>query len=138
MKSVILEIAARNLLPLLLLFAVFLLVRGHNEPGGGFAAGMVAAASAGLYLFTEGVKQARILLPTSTENIMILGLGLVLGTGIWGLANGGTFLEAGWYTAQLPIVGELSFGTPYLFDAGIALLAFGALTEALMAMAEEE
>ena len=59
MKPLILPTAARFLLPLLLLFSAFLLLRGHNAPGGGFAAGLVAAAAFALYAIATDVRAAR-------------------------------------------------------------------------------
>ena len=59
MTSSILQTATRVLMPLLLLFAVFLLLRGHNEPGGGFVGGLVVAASFVLYSIAFGVDAAR-------------------------------------------------------------------------------
>ena len=58
MTSPIFRTAARVLMPLLLLFAAFLLLRGHNEPGGGFVAGLVAAAAFSLYAMAYGVERA--------------------------------------------------------------------------------
>jgi L-alanine-DL-glutamate epimerase-like enolase superfamily enzyme len=56
MNSLILRTAARYLLPLLILFSIFLLFRGHNEPGGGFVAGLVAAAAFALYALAADVE----------------------------------------------------------------------------------
>ena len=57
--SPIFRTAARLLMPLLLLFSVFLLLRGHNEPGGGFVGGLVAAAAFALYAIAFGTRRAR-------------------------------------------------------------------------------
>ena len=59
MISLILRTATRYLLPLLLLFSIFLLLRGHNEPGGGFVAGLVAATAFALYALSTNVAAAR-------------------------------------------------------------------------------
>lgn len=59
MHSLILRTAGHFLLPLLLLFSVFLLLRGHDEPGGGFIGGLVAAAAILLYLFSMDTESAR-------------------------------------------------------------------------------
>ena len=62
MHSLILSTATRYLLPLLLMFSIFLLLRGHNEPGGGFTGGLVAAAALVLYGLALGLRPARQLL----------------------------------------------------------------------------
>ncbi len=59
MTSLILSTATRYMLPLLLLFSIFLLLRGHNEPGGGFVGGLVAAAAFALYAIAFDVATAR-------------------------------------------------------------------------------
>ena len=59
MRSLILTTATRYLLPLMLLFSVFLLFRGHHDPGGGFIGGLVASAAFALYGFAYGMPEAR-------------------------------------------------------------------------------
>ncbi|MFH1085957.1 MAG: MnhB domain-containing protein, partial [Chloroflexota bacterium] len=59
MTSLILRTMARYLLPLSLMFSIFLFLRGHNEPGGGFVAGLVAAAAFALYAIAYGSAAAR-------------------------------------------------------------------------------
>ena len=59
MTSLILRTTARYLMPLLLIFSVFLFWRGHNQPGGGFAGGLVAAASFALLSIAYGALEAR-------------------------------------------------------------------------------
>ena len=62
-------------MPLLLLFSVFLLLRGHNEPGGGFVGGLVAAAAFALYVIAFGVERARQAL--LVKPLTLLGAGLL-------------------------------------------------------------
>jgi multicomponent Na+:H+ antiporter subunit B len=57
MTSLILKTTARFLMPFLLLFSVFLFLRGHNEPGGGFTGGLVAAAAFALYSIAFGAEK---------------------------------------------------------------------------------
>ena len=79
LTSPIFRTAARLLMPLLLLFAVFLLLRGHNEPGGGFVGGLVAAAAFALYAIAYGVDRARRAL--LVKPLTLLGVGPVDRTG---------------------------------------------------------
>ena len=76
--SLILRVAARVLVPLLLLFSLFMLLRGHNLPGGGFVGGLVAASAFVLYVLTAGVQASRKVL--RVEPHTLLGLGLVCAT----------------------------------------------------------
>ena len=69
MTSIILRLTARVLLPMLLVFSVFLFARGHNEPGGGFVAGLVAAAAWALYAVAYDAAEAGRLVGRRTEEI---------------------------------------------------------------------
>jgi multicomponent Na+:H+ antiporter subunit B len=121
--SLILRSATRYLLPLLLLFSVFLLLRGHQEPGGGFAGGLVASAAFVLYSIAHGVAAARRSLPLPPG--MLIGLGLLLAgaSGVLALALGQPLLTAQWSAWPIPILGEA--GTPLVFDAGVFLTVAG-------------
>ena len=76
MNSPIFRTAARLLMPLLLLFSVFLLFRGHNQPGGGFVGGLIAAAAFALYAIAFGVQRARQAL--LVRPMTLLGAGLLI------------------------------------------------------------
>src|SRR3972149_8760987 len=76
MRSFFLSTAIRLLLPLLLIFSVFLLLRGHNEPGGGFVGGLVASSAIVLYALAEGVGKARRLL--NIEPRLLIGGGILV------------------------------------------------------------
>ena len=78
--TIILNTAARFLMPLQLMFSIFLLLRGHDEPGGGFIAGLVAAGAFTLYLFAFGVSATKEVL-RMVDPRRRLGLAYV---GAWG------------------------------------------------------
>jgi multicomponent Na+:H+ antiporter subunit B len=124
MTSSILQTATRFLMPLLLLFAVFLLLRGHNEPGGGFVGGLVVAAAFVLYAIAYGVSASRRAL--LVEPSMLLGVGLLVaaGSGMPAVLFGLPFMTAAWTTVG---VGPLTFGvgTPLVFDLGVFLAVIG-------------
>ncbi len=136
MDSVILRTATRYLLPLLLLFSLFALLRGHNEPGGGFVGGLVASTAFVLYAIGCGVKSARELLMISPRRLIGVGL-LVAGvSGIIGLLASGVFMAAQWSDRGFPVVGKL--GTPLLFDIGVYLVVVGVTLTIIFALAEVE
>ena len=82
MTSSILQTATRFLMPLLLLFAVFLLLRGHNEPGGGFVGGLVVAAAFVLYSIAYGVSASRRALLVEPSTLLGAGLLVAAGSGV--------------------------------------------------------
>ena len=91
--SPIFRTAARLLMPLLLLFAVFLLLRGHNEPGGGFVGGLVAAAAFALYAIAFGVQRARQALLVNPLTLLGTGLLIALASGLPASASRAAILD---------------------------------------------
>lgn len=136
MRSLILAAATRVVFPLLLLFSVFLLFRGHNEPGGGFVGGLVAATAYALLALTGGVPAARRVLPARPEVLIGTGLLAALASGLVGLAAGRPFLTGLWGDVSLPVVGKP--GTPVLFDAGVYLTVVGVVLLILFTLQEED
>ena len=136
-RSVILRITARVLLPLLLLFSVFVFIRGHNEPGGGFVGGLVAAAAWALYAIAYSPSEARRALRVDPLLLIGLGLLLALAAGLLGLMETGAFLAALWTEAHVPGLGSVSLGTPVLFDLGVYLVVLGVTLTMILSLAEE-
>jgi multicomponent Na+:H+ antiporter subunit B len=122
-RPVILATTTRMLLPLMLLFSLFLLLRGHNEPGGGFVGGLVAASSFLLYALANGVSRARRALGVEPRTLVVVGLSLALGAALLGPLTGQPLLTALWLGVPLPVVGKV--GTPILFDLGVYLVVLG-------------
>jgi len=136
MDSVVLRTAIRYLLPLLLLFSVFALLRGHNEPGGGFVGGLVASSAFALYAIAYDVERARQLLPGSPRRLIGLGLLVAALSGMIGVLAGEPFMTAQWDNRPIPVIGKL--GTPLLFDIGVYLTVIGVVLTIIFALAEEE
>ena len=135
MTSSILQTAVRLLMPLLLLFAVFLLLRGHNQPGGGFVGGLVVAASFVLYSIAFGVDAARRALLVRPSTLLGIGLLVALISGLPALVAGRAFMTALWTT-----VGEgsmaIAVGTPLVFDVGVFLAVIGVVSTIVFTLAE--
>jgi multicomponent Na+:H+ antiporter subunit A len=129
--SSIFRTAARLLMPLLLLFSVFLLLRGHNEPGGGFVGGLVAAAAFALYSIAFGVERARKALLVRPLTLLGAGLLAALLSGLPGVLQGRPFLSALWAP------GPMAVGTPALFDVGVFLVVAGVVLMMVFSLAEE-
>jgi len=91
MHSVILATAIRLLLPLMLLFSLFLLLRGHNEPGGGFVGGLVVAAAFALFTLAHGEKEGRRMLRVDPLRLVASGLLVALVSGLLPMLGGCRF-----------------------------------------------
>ena len=129
--SPIFRTAARLLMPLLLVFAVFLVLRGHNEPGGGFVGGLVAAAAFALYGIAFGVHRARQALLVKPMTLLGAGLLIALVSGLPAVLRGQPFLGAWWPP------GPVAIGTPALFDLGVFLVVAGVVLMMIFTLAEE-
>jgi len=134
--SLILRVATRVLVPLLLLFSVFLLLRGHNLPGGGFVGGLVAASAFVLYVLAAGVHEAQAVLRVFPHTLLGAGLGCAYGAGVLALVLGEPFLTGLWLDLHLPVLGELHVGSTLLFDIGVMLVVVG--TVLLMVFSVED
>jgi multicomponent Na+:H+ antiporter subunit B len=133
--SLILLTATRYLVPVLLLFSIFLLTRGHNEPGGGFVGGLVAAAAFALYAIAHTVHQARRLLRFPPRIFMGTGLLIAVASGLVPLLFGQPFLTGIWSEVDLPVLGKI--GTPGIFDIGVYFAVLGVILQIIFELMEE-
>ena len=138
MTSLILQTTARYLLPLLLLFSVFLFGRGHNEPGGGFVAGLVAAAPFALYSIAFGAPTTRRVLRVDPRWLIAIGLALALFAALWGALAGRALMTGLWGHVTLPGLGRVDVGTPVLFDLGVYLGVLGVALTIILALEEAD
>jgi multicomponent Na+:H+ antiporter subunit B len=136
LTSLLLRTAARLLMPLLLVFAVFLLLRGHNEPGGGFVAGLVVAMALVLHAVSFGVPASRRVLMVDPSRLLGAGLLVALASGFPATLQGRPFMRAVW--TRLPTGGAaVDVGTPLLFDLGVCLVVIGFVLTIVFTLAED-
>lgn len=123
MSTLIFRTIAPLLTVVMLVFSVFVLLRGHNEPGGGFIGGLVAAAAIAIYGIARGDYAARRAL--RLDPLAIAGAGLMLAalSGLISLPLDLPFLTGLWSE-----YGEVTVSTPTLFDIGVYLVVFGTLS----------
>lgn len=139
MKSVILSTATRVLVPVILALSLFVFWRGHNDPGGGFIGGLLAATAFALLEKAEGIAAARRALRFRPESIAAVGLGCALASGLWGGLSYDIFLKGVWPFTTLDAAGEkhgLPLGSIPLFDFGVYLVVLGTVTAILFAIEE--
>lgn len=134
-RSILLPVATRYLMPLLLVFSIFLLIRGHNEVGGGFVGGLVASSALMLYGIAISPEALRKLLPVSPERLVAAGLCVAFLSGLISVFAGKPFMTGLWLETEIPVIGKV--GTPLLFDVGVYLLVIGIVIWILLTFAEE-
>ena len=135
MQSMILSYATRTIMPLLLLFSVFLLLRGHNLPGGGFVGGLIGASAFVMYAISEGVEQSQRVLRLDPRRLMGAGLLVAIGAGLTGIVVGKQFFEGIWPGLVLPVIGKI--GTPLVFDVGVFMVVIGFVLTVVYSLLED-
>ena len=131
-RSLILRTATRILVPLMLLFSVFLLLRGHDAPGGGFVGGLVVAAAYSLHAIAYGPRETRRLLRADPRSLIGAGLLLALASALVGPFAGRPFFTGLWGS-----VGGLALSTPFVFDVGVYVVVSGVTLTIVLGLAEE-
>lgn len=128
-RSTLLDQAARPVYWLMFAGAVWILLRGHNEPGGGFIGGLVAVAGSSMLASVLGTRLARRYQPLAPLRLALVGVALALLSGLTGPLAGRPFLTHLWS-------GGLS--TVMLFDLGVFLAVWGTLTGYIYALLDGE
>lgn len=136
MESLILRVCTPLLTAMMVVFSIFVLLRGHNEPGGGFIGGLIgvsALALLGIAAGTHAVRRALVISPLS-----LAGLGLFLAalSGILSALGGGSFLTGLWGTIPMGTI-DVKLGTPILFDFGVYFVVVGAIVSIALDVEEE-
>ncbi|WP_212523831.1 Na+/H+ antiporter subunit B [Actibacterium sp. MT2.3-13A] len=138
MNSVILKAGTKYLVGLLLLVSVFMLLRGHNAPGGGFIGGLLGATGFVLYAIACGTAQARAALRLAPRTIAAAGLGVALASGAIAALAGEAFFTGQWLFLGAGETGKgLPISSVLLFDIGVYLVVFGAILTLVFALEEE-
>jgi len=123
----------RPLLPLALMVSVFIFLRGHNLPGGGFVAGLVTGVALILQYLASGIGFASARLPQRLPQLLAAGLACAGGIGAAAWAFGFPFLTTAHGHIALPLLGEIELASAMIFDLGVYLVVVSVV---LMVLAE--
>ncbi|QKV18677.1 Na+/H+ antiporter subunit B [Oricola thermophila] len=137
MRTLIFRTVAPYLTSLMMLFSIFVLLRGHNEPGGGFIGGLIAASALAIYGIAFGVSPVRRAIRFHPMAISGFGLLLAAIAGILSILSGVPYLTGLWVYPSIFGV-ELALSTPMLFDIGVYFVVLGAITSVALALEERE
>ena len=136
-RSVVLTETVNGLTPILMLFAIFLTLRGHNAPGGGFAGGLVMGSAVVLRYLAAGPRGVRSL---RIDPIVLIGTGLFVAitVGLTSLVADGSFQESAIWKFHVPILGDVKIVSSSLFDIGVHILVVGVVMAVVVALAEAD
>ena len=137
MRTVIFRTIAPYLSALMVLFSIFVLLRGHNEPGGGFIGGLIAASALAIFGIACGVASVRRAIVFHPMGVA--GFGLFIGAlaGTLSFFKHQPFMTSQWLIFDLFDV-EIPLSTPLIFDIGVYLVVVGAIGSIALALEERE
>lgn len=134
--TLILRTVVSFLFYLINVFTFYLLVRGHNLPGGGFIGGLGTALSVILLSFAIGVEAAQRTVRVDPVRIATVGLLIAVVSAMLPMVGGDAFLNQ--YNGKfdnVPLLGEVPVGTPLLFDIGVFFVVVGVTTKLIFVLA---
>jgi multicomponent Na+:H+ antiporter subunit B len=138
MNTVIFRTIAPYLSALMLVFSIFVLLRGHNAPGGGFIAGLIGASAVAIYGIAAGPAEVRKALIAHPMVMAGGGVFLAAVSGIVSAFVGAPYLTGLWLMYTLPDGTELAVSTPLMFDIGVFLTVLGVLSTLALSLEEDE
>ena len=137
MRTLIFRTAAPYLTALMLMFSVFVLLRGHNEPGGGFIGGLIAASAFAIHGIAFGVPPVRRALYFHPMAVSGFGLLLAAVSGMVSLAFGVPFLTGLWVSPTV-LGTTIDLSTVMFFDIGVYFVVVGSITSIAFALEGRE
>jgi multicomponent Na+:H+ antiporter subunit A len=133
-RSVIFEVVTRLVFHTVLLFSLYLLFSGHNNPGGGFAGGLVAGLAITVRYLAGGRAELRAAAPVRPGLLLGAGMFLSAGVGLAALLAGGEVLQSQILIAELPLLGQVKLVTSLFFDMGVYLVVVGLVLDILRSL----
>ncbi len=137
MRTVIFRTIAPYLTSLMVVFSVFVLLRGHNEPGGGFIGGLIAASAFAIYGIACGVAPVRRALRFHPMSLSAFGLFIAGLAGLPSLFERVPFLTGLWWSPTFFGV-QVDLSTPLVFDIGVYFVVVGSITSIALALEEPD
>ena len=135
MIEIYLRLIDRILTPILFLLAIVLLLRGHDLPGGGFIAALVAASAISVQILSRGSDAVRHRIGRFLQPMMGFGLLLAVCSALVGIAYGQGFFKGIWWEIHLGPI-DYKIGTPVIFDFGVFFTVVGVTSSYLLGLSE--
>lgn len=137
MRTIIFRTIAPYLSALMVLFSIFVLLRGHNEPGGGFIGGLIAASALAIFGIACGVASVRRAIYFHPMAVAGFGLFMAALAGVLSFFKGQAYMTSQWLIFHVFDV-EVALSTPMVFDIGVYLVVVGAIGSIALALEERE
>jgi multicomponent Na+:H+ antiporter subunit B len=136
MNTLIFRTLAPIITVTMVVFSIFVMLRGHNEPGGGFIGGLIGASAIAIYGIAAGPAAVRVAM--RVDPLVIAGFGVLLAglSGMVSLIYGVPYLTGVWTYLHLWEAG-LTLSTPTIFDIGVYFVVFGTISAIGLALEDE-
>ncbi len=138
MQTIIFRAAIPLITTLMMIFSVFILLRGHNAPGGGFIGGIIAASAFAVYGIAQSEAAIRKALYFKPLTISAFGLLLSVLSGLFSILYDKPFLTGLWHKVDIFHTVVFYISTPLFFDIGVYLVVVGGLSAIILVLEEEE
>ncbi len=136
-RSILLEVIVRILFHTIIVVSIYLLFAGHNQPGGGFAGGLVAGMALVMRYIAGGRWELGAAAPTDAGRLLGFGLILAVGTAVVPLFFGLAPLTSTFWEWEIPGIGHMEFVTSTIFDIGVYLVVIGLVLDVLRSLGAE-
>jgi multicomponent Na+:H+ antiporter subunit B len=136
-RSLILRTISLGLLYIIILFSLFVFVQGHNAPGGGFIAGLIAAAMILIQFLSFSREHVHKVFKPVFHRLLGLGVLLAAGSGFFGWLSGTAYLTGFHWTIPLPGEAQQALPSVFFFDLGVYFVVIGTVVSIFMALEEK-
>lgn len=133
-RSLMFEVITRVIFHTVMLWSLYLLFTGHNDPGGGFAGGLVAGLGLTIRYLAGGAAELRAAMPVMPGALLGSGLFLSAGAGFVSMLAGGSVLESWTFDIPVPLIGNIHIVTSMFFDIGVYLVVLGLMLDILRSL----
>ncbi|OZU90225.1 Na(+)/H(+) antiporter subunit B [Virgibacillus indicus] len=123
---------------ILLGFAIYLLLAGHNSPGGGFVGGLMTSGAVLLMYMSYGIEAVKKMLPINFVTLIPIGLGIAVLTGAGSFLFDVPFMSQTFGYFTVPIFGEIELATAMLFDLGVYFTVVGVMITIILSIANDQ
>jgi len=137
-NNLILQVTSSLIVFILFGFAIYLLLAGHNSPGGGFVGGLTTSAAVLLMYMAYGEKVVNKVLPFNFIHFIPLGLLIATLTGLGSFVFNVPFLTQTFGIINFPIIGEVELATAMLFDLGVYFTVFGTTMTIILTISRDQ
>ncbi|MDQ0674649.1 multicomponent Na+:H+ antiporter subunit A [Pseudarthrobacter siccitolerans] len=136
-RSIIFEVVTRLVFHSMIIFSLYLLLAGHNLPGGGFAGGLTAGLALTIRYLAGGRFELREATPVSAGALLGIGLAVAAASGAVPLLLGGQVFQTAIIELWLPVFGDIKFVTSTIFDIGVYIVVVGLVLDVLRSLGAE-